>query len=314
MEILIPGALPPVTVAAELIRYVETDCPALVEHFKSRQARILRLHPDEMGCTPLEAIGLMRRGYQQVPGLTLGAGLGPQRAGVTQINETVWVADLSSVAVGTNGAALVHPDALQITQAEADALFEAVCGLWVGSAISALPLSPSRWRIWLSGMPVLSSMSPCAMTGMAMADWWPQHESLRQWRKLLNEIQMVWHDHPVNLARAERGAPPINSLWLYGGAQGWKSPANTELPMVYEALMSSYVEGDWARWIQTLPALSSYIASALNDQTKNTATSTTLTLLGLEHGIELRPQARPWWRHILPARAQNWKTWWNLPN
>ena len=310
MEILIPGALPPATIAPELLSYVEKSCPALVECFISRRARILPLLPDDTGCTPLEALELLRRGYRaDAPALTLGAGLGPLRAGVTLPHETVWIADLSSVTVGTTGAALVHPEALQITAQEADLLFEAVCGLWEGGPISALPLSPTRWRIWLNGQPELTSMSPQAMTGMAMADWWPQHESVRQWRKLLNEIQMAWHDHPVNQARVERGAPPINSLWLYGGARGWKSPDGTVMPQHYTGLSESYTSSDWARWIEALPALSTHIATTLR-----TAPQTTLTLLGQAHGIELSPLMRPWWRQLLPATKQNWKTWWNLPN
>ncbi len=317
MEILIPGALPPATIAPELLSYVEKSCPALIECFKSRPARILRLRPDDTGCTPLEALELLRRGYLHdasghtagPPALTLGAGLGPLRAGVTQPGEAVWIADLSSVAVGTTGASLVHPDALHITPEEADQLFEAVSDLWEGSPISALPLSPARWRIWLNGQPELTSMSPHAMTGMAMADWWPQHASVRQWRKLLNEIQMAWHDHPVNLARVERGAPPINSLWLYGGARGWTPPSTTQLPLLYAGLTESHQSGDWARWIEALPALSTFIETTLN-----AGPHTTITLLGSEHGIELPPHTRAWWRRLLPARTQNWKTWWNLPN
>lgn len=36
------------------------------------------------------------------------------------------------------------------------------------------------------------------------------------WQRLLTEIQMIWHQHPVNLARQARGVPVINSLWCWG--------------------------------------------------------------------------------------------------
>ena len=39
----------------------------------------------------------------------------------------------------------------------------------------------------------------------------------KKWRQMQNEIQMIWHDHPINLARYERGELPINSVWLQGG-------------------------------------------------------------------------------------------------
>ena len=35
--------------------------------------------------------------------------------------------------------------------------------------------------------------------------------------RLLNEIQMYLHDHPVNTARQVAGKPAINSVWLWGG-------------------------------------------------------------------------------------------------
>ena len=36
------------------------------------------------------------------------------------------------------------------------------------------------------------------------------------WRKLQNEIQMLWHIDPVNEERELRGLPRINSLWISG--------------------------------------------------------------------------------------------------
>lgn len=37
------------------------------------------------------------------------------------------------------------------------------------------------------------------------------------WRRVLNEVQMLLHAHPVNAAREARGEPAANSVWLWGG-------------------------------------------------------------------------------------------------
>lgn len=37
------------------------------------------------------------------------------------------------------------------------------------------------------------------------------------WYKLLNEIQMFMHQHPVNQERGRSGRLPVNSLWFWGG-------------------------------------------------------------------------------------------------
>jgi hypothetical protein len=52
-------------------------------------------------------------------------------------------------------------------------------------------------------------------------DWWmPRDISeagiAKRWRKLQNEIQMLWHIGPVNEEREQRGMPSINSLWISG--------------------------------------------------------------------------------------------------
>jgi hypothetical protein len=52
-------------------------------------------------------------------------------------------------------------------------------------------------------------------------DWWMPRDTneegiAKRWRKLQNEIQMLWHIGPVNEERAERGMPSINSLWISG--------------------------------------------------------------------------------------------------
>jgi len=39
------------------------------------------------------------------------------------------------------------------------------------------------------------------------------------WRRVLNEIQMALHEHPVNLERESRGLPAFNSVWLWGGGR-----------------------------------------------------------------------------------------------
>lgn len=52
-------------------------------------------------------------------------------------------------------------------------------------------------------------------------DWWmprdSQEEGLaKSWRKLQNEIQMLWHIGSVNEERGQRGMPSINSIWISG--------------------------------------------------------------------------------------------------
>lgn len=52
-------------------------------------------------------------------------------------------------------------------------------------------------------------------------DWWMPRDSeeegiAKRWRKLQNEIQMLWHIDPVNEVRKQHGMPSINSIWISG--------------------------------------------------------------------------------------------------
>ena len=304
MHLLIPGALPPSNVAKDLLPQVEEHCPTLVERLKTLVATVQELKPEHTGCTPFEAVKLQQLGYTPPEGANLGTGLASLHAGVRNPSETVWLAELSAITVGREGATIAHPASFEVTPDEADALFDAVSGLWADRAISALPLNARQWRIWLAPSANTRSLTPAAMAEMRLTDWWPQEESLREWRRLLNEIQMVWHDHPVNLARAERGDVPINSLWLYGGAHGWSS--TQPLSATYEGLHTPYLQGDWAAWIAALPALSEHL-STLDRNTH-------LTLTGQQRAVVLTPAPKRWWHALLAPRPQPWNTWWNLPN
>ena len=304
MHLLIPGALPLSNVAKDLLPQVEQHCPALVERLKTLVATVQELAPEHTGCTPFEAIRLQQLGYTPPAGANLGTGLAALHAGVKNPSETVWLAELSAISVGREGATIAHPASFEITTDDADALFDAVSGLWADRAISALPLNNRQWRIWLDPSASTRSLTPAAMAEMRLSDWWPQEDSLREWRRLLNEIQMVWHDHPVNLARAERGEMPINSLWLFGGAQGWSS--TQALSATYEGLHTPYLQGDWAAWIAALPALSEHLGTLERN--------TSLTLTGQQRAVVLTPARKRWWHALLAPRPQLWNTWWNLPN
>lgn len=78
----------------------------------------------------------------------------------------------------------------------------------------------SRWIYPAGDFLELQTHSPSLVSGLNMDIWMPKDTSTlgiaKKWRQLQNEIQMIWHDHPVNEARLERGELPINSVWLYG--------------------------------------------------------------------------------------------------
>jgi hypothetical protein len=52
------------------------------------------------------------------------------------------------------------------------------------------------------------------------------------YRRLVSEIEMALHDHPVNTERHSRGQRPVNSLWLWGGGFA-PEQSRTALPPLF---------------------------------------------------------------------------------
>ena len=78
------------------------------------------------------------------------------------------------------------------------------------------------------------------------------------YRKLVSEIEMALHDHPVNLERLARGLRPVNSLWLWGGGYA-PEPVRIARPRLFadDPLLRGYwnsVGAPSAAWPGSIPA------------------------------------------------------------
>lgn len=108
--------------------------------------------------------------------------------------------------------------------------------------------APERWYVQVSEAPRLTTHSPGTILGRDIAGFLPQGQDAPHWRRVMNELQMLLHAHPVNAARESRGQPPVNSVWFWGGGR---------MPQVG----SSAWEGVWSDAL--LPrALASHAGSA----------------------------------------------------
>ena len=59
--------------------------------------------------------------------------------------------------------------------------------------------------------------SPDNVDGASVDAVLPANDASGRFHRLLGELQMVLHEHPVNVARENAGLRPVNSLWLWGG-------------------------------------------------------------------------------------------------
>ena len=119
---------------------------------------------------------------------------------------------------------LMPSQAFAVTAAEAQGLTAAMTPLLAGKFVLHA-VTPEQWCLRIEGEEQgQSSTSPPA--DLAGADIDP-HLPPKQWHPLLTELQMALYGHPVNTARERRGAPVINSVWLWGTG---KLPATASGP------------------------------------------------------------------------------------
>jgi len=79
---------------------------------------------------------------------------------------------------------------------------------------------PNRWYARLQAPPQSRFRPLAAARGQPITAQLPRGEDGMHWHALMNEAQMLLHDHPVNEAREARGELPVNSIWLWGEGRG----------------------------------------------------------------------------------------------
>lgn len=105
---------------------------------------------------------------------------------------------------------------LDLSRAEAEAL-AATLNRHFGEALSFLPLSPERWYVRFDEAPELDTTPLSAVRGSSIGSKLPSGPHAARFHSLMNETQMLLHEHPVNTEREARGVPGINSVWFWGG-------------------------------------------------------------------------------------------------
>jgi hypothetical protein len=343
MLIVIPGALPALPVAAELAKLLPERAPTLHSWLQAGAARPAAFDARAHGCTAFESWQLNRAGYTAEPGLLQGAGLGPllaagqapagdpaagdpaaggpaaagaaagaPAAGAPAAGGPVWLAELVHLALGADQANLLDPDQMDLRPEETAALLDTARSLFDCTGFTVQALSPQRWRLTLPDGLRPQTASPHVVAGHRLNEWWRQDADMRPWRRLLNEIQMAWHEHPVNDDRAARGLPPVNALWLYGGGRPWSiAPAGPE--RVLTGLDAPQRAGDWSAWLDALAELDAQHLRPLAGKQGVPDTPTDLLLLGDDRQVALTLKPRGGLLGLLPAPKKNWSAWWSHP-
>lgn len=182
---------------------------------------------------------------------------------------------------------------LSLPEPESQALYAAAKPLFEEAGRPLAYGDATTWFVRADDWADLRTATPDAASGHNIDIWMPKGSGERAWRKLQNEVQMHWHIHAINMEREMRGAKPVNSLWLWGGASsqadaltspyakvfnltGWMDALGRHVPqqayrcsaadvidtaaehrnlVILDSLIPSAFAQDWAEWLHHMQGL-----------------------------------------------------------
>ncbi|MFA9273951.1 MAG: hypothetical protein ACEQSE_03670 [Candidatus Aquirickettsiella gammari] len=158
---------------------------------------------------------------------------------------------------------------LEIDDKESRALFDAAQEICEELGKPLLYGDAKTWFLRADEWHAMHTASLDAAAGHNMEIWIAKGEHEVAWRKLQNEIQMLWHIHPVNQARDEQGRTTINSVWLHSGSAEMHATIHqTNTPhfniikdqtdstsILVEDLLEPALNSDWGNWLARMNQL-----------------------------------------------------------
>lgn len=123
-------------------------------------------------------------------------------------------------ALGLTDLTVVDSAMLSLTEEESRALCAAADVHLREDGVQLHFVDTLRWLVSFERVVDVLIERPEYLIGEALRPNLPRGKDGRVVERWMNELQMLLYTHPVNLAREDRGLPPINVVWLWGFGGG----------------------------------------------------------------------------------------------
>jgi hypothetical protein len=267
-EILLPFGLPDPQMSQDLLRQLEA--PALELLLARSKPPVYREFDPFSRMLPHEA--WLYGGSDDAPTSPPLATSLMQKLGITSEPGTWFVVQPVHIHIARDHLVLTDMRRCPLPEVESRALFD-VAQPHFEQAGKALRYGDAKtWFMRADDWSKLQTATPDAASGHNIDIWMPKGEGERAWRKLQNEVQMEWHEHAVNEARTSMRQQVINSLWIWGAADGqppttraiadanttasaWLSSTSSPRLAVLDNLSEAALSEDWGSWLDYMQAL-----------------------------------------------------------
>lgn len=238
LDILLPFGLPPPELARDLLR--ELKLPALATlmtrvksgHHRRRFDDFARALPHEAWLASQFKLPTFGTGsgsdaehHQNSPALACAT----MRALGLTVDDGVWfLLHPSHIHIARDHLVLTDIRQINLSEADSRSLFDAAEPLFAEVGKSLRYANANTWFVRADDWQGLLTATPDATCGHNIDIWMPQGDAAAAWRKVQNEVQMIWFAHPLNEQRALQGLQAVNSLWLWGGATALPAPTASD--------------------------------------------------------------------------------------
>jgi hypothetical protein len=135
-------------------------------------------------------------------------------------NQDYWLrADPVCLAPTRTHLTLVELPEDDLTPTEAQLLSAAVSAHLSACTCRLVTPHPQRWYLRLPDALAMRTLPPSLCSGNLQESHLPSGPDSAAWKRLITEVQMILHAHPVNVARENAGKLPANAIWPWGGGR-----------------------------------------------------------------------------------------------
>jgi hypothetical protein len=293
ITLVLPFALPPPELAPDLVRALKAPgLAALLSRTSLRTSGYRSVAADPAARALPHELWLGRAlGLSDGRKLSLAAAA-MRGYGFDPAEGTWFIVNPAHIEISRTFLMMTDSRRLDLVESHSRALFDSARPYFDDSGHTLLYGDAMTWFMRADGWAALDTASADAATAMNLTDWMPVGDRAVDYRKLQNEVQMLWHGHPANVEREARGFASINSFWPWGaagaadvaspllacaGAPPWLAAIAGQHGASFAGLLSQgrdflFCEGslaeaalatDWAGWLQHMERLDKDIFTPL---------------------------------------------------
>lgn len=220
ITLVLPHLLPLPEFAPDLVRALQT--PALAALLSRTGAYEPSKAADTAHALPHEqwlarTLGLSQDGRPAFAAAAMrGFGLDP-------VDGTWFIVNPAHIQIARSHSMMADLRHLGLSEDESRALYDAARPLCEEIGHPLLYGDAQTWFLRADDWTGFDPATPDTVVGMDLSDFVPRGKQALPLRRLQNEVQMLWHTHPVNAARETRRLPAVNSFWLWGASNATSS-------------------------------------------------------------------------------------------